>query len=215
MFHFDSIYETIPYLLGGISVTLKYTFVSLILGLIGGTFLSLLKLSRFKVLAAFAVGYTSVFRGTPLLLQLTLIYYGLPQLFLMNIGIFEAGVLAFSLNSAAYTSEIIKAGIQSVDKGQFEAMLALGIPYSKGMKDIILPQAIKTILPALVNEMINLLKESSIISVIGEADLLRRAHLVSAEKYLFFEPLMIIGCVYYILVMGLSLLSKLLEKKLA
>mgnify|MGYP001443929456 CR=1 FL=1 len=142
MFHFDSIYETIPYLLGGISVTLKYTFVSLILGLIGGTFLSLLKLSRFKVLAAFAVGYTSVFRGTPLLLQLTLIYYGLPQLFLMNIGIFEAGVLAFSLNSSAYTSEIIKAGIQAVDKGQFEAMLALGIPYSKGMKDIILPQGL-------------------------------------------------------------------------
>jgi ABC-type amino acid transport system permease subunit len=127
---------------------------------------------------------------------------------------FEAGVLAFSLNSGAYVSEHIRAGILSVDRGQFEAAASLGISYFSTMKDIILPQAIKNILPSLVNESIDLLKESALVSTIGEMDLLRRANVVAAEKYIYFEPLLMVAAVYYVMVMVLSHFAKVLEIRL-
>lgn len=215
IFQFGAILPSIPYLISGVGVTLQYTLVSLVLGLVLGIFVAMCKISSSQLIRRGANFYTSIFRGTPLLLQLTLVYYGLPQVSGYPITAFEAGILAFSLNSAAYISEIIRAGINAVDKGQFEAVQALGIPYARGMKDIILPQAIRNILPALVNEMVDLLKESSLVSVIGEADLLRRVHLVAAEKYLYFEPLIVVAIVYYVLVMLFSSCAKLLEKKLA
>ena len=118
------------------------------------------------------------------------------------------------MNSGAYVSENIRAGIESVDKGQFEAAKSLGMPYRVMMQYIIMPQAIRNILPSLVNEAINMVKESSIISVIGVADIMRRANVVSAEQYSYLEPLMVAAICYYILVTTLSLLAKLLEKRL-
>ncbi len=125
----------------------------------------------------------SVFRGTPLVLQLLLIYFGLPQLLGFDIAPLPAAVAAFGLNSAAYISEIIRAGILAVDKGQREAALALGIPYRRMMGQIILPQALKNILPALMNEFITLTKESAIVTVIGALDIMRRAYIVGGEKF--------------------------------
>lgn len=203
-----------PYILGGVTVTLKYTILSVIFGMILGTLLTLAKLSSNRVLSWSSSAYTSIFRGTPLLVQLMIVYYATPQLTGYKITAFQAGILAFSLNSAAYVSEIIRAGIQAVDKGQLEAALSLGLRYRDAMMDIILPQAVKNILPALVNETINLLKESTLISFIGEADLLRRANIVAAEKYIFFEPLILVGAIYYILVMGLSVAASMLEKRM-
>jgi len=214
LFHFSIVIDSFPYILEGTLVTLKYTLLSIFFGFMIGSILALMKLSSYKAFRIFSNFYTSIFRGTPLLVQLSLIYFALPQLTGYRITAFEAGVLAFSLNSGAYVSEIIRAGIQAVDKGQFEAAAALGIPQHIMMRDIIFPQAIKNILPALVNEFVNLLKESAIISMIGEADLLRRATIIAAEKYIYFEPLLAVGLIYYILVILFSKFATLLEKRL-
>lgn len=214
MFHFSAVIESFPYIFEGIFVTLKYTLLSILFGFLIGSILSLMKLSSYKALKILSNFYTSIFRGTPLLVQLSLIYFALPQLIGYQITAFEAGVLAFSFNSGAYVSEIIRAGIQAVDKGQFEAAAALGITPKFMMRDIVFPQAIKNILPALVNEFVNLLKESALISVIGEADLLRRANIVAAEKYIYFEPLVAVGAIYYVLVILFSKLATVLEKRL-
>jgi His/Glu/Gln/Arg/opine family amino acid ABC transporter permease subunit len=215
MFDFTKIISSIPFLLQGTFVTLQYASISVLCGFVLGVLIAFFKVSPYRALGSFARLYTSLFRGTPLLLQLTLIYFGAPQLFDYKITAFEAGVLAFSLNSAAYISEIIRAGIGAVDRGQFEAAQALGLSYSRTMLYIILPQAFRNILPALMNEMVDLIKESSLVSVIGEMDLLRRANIVAAEKFIYFEPLIFIAVIYYILVMSLSKCASLLEKRLS
>ena len=211
---FEKIWPSIPYILEGIPVTLAYTGVSVCLGFIWGALLAFCKVGHIAPLRWFSNFYTSIFRGTPLLLQLFLIYFASPQLIGYKLSVWEAGILTFTLNSGAYISEHIRAGINSVDKGQMEAALSLGLSYPLIMKDIILPQAIRNILPSLVNEFIDLLKESALISTIGGADILRRANIVANEKYLFFEPLLVAGLLYYILVMGLTGAARILEKKL-
>jgi ABC-type amino acid transport system permease subunit len=159
--------------------------------------------------------YTAIFRGTPLLVQLGIIFYATPQLTGYAISAFEAGILAFSLNSAAYSSEIIQAGIKAIDPGQWEAAKVLGIPLRVTWLKIITPQALRNILPSLVNEMVDLLKETALVSMIGEADLLRRAQIVAAEKFLYFEPLMVAASCYFVMVMVISHLAKKLERRLA
>jgi His/Glu/Gln/Arg/opine family amino acid ABC transporter permease subunit len=212
--HFDAIWPSLPFILTGIGVTLKFTLVSLACGLPLGILLALFKISPKTFLRWVAEAYTSVFRGTPLLVQLFIFYFATPQLTGYAISTFEAGVLTFSLNSAAYSSEIIRAGIQAIDQGQWDAAHVLGLSYSQTLRTIILPQAIRNILPALVNEIVDLLKESALISTLGEADLLRRSQIVASEKYLFFEPLLIAAVGYYMMVMVISLLAKILERKM-
>jgi polar amino acid transport system substrate-binding protein len=213
-FSFSRIAPSIPYIIDGVRVTLLFTAISAFLGFIWGTILSLFKISTFKPLAWFANAYTSIFRGTPLLLQIALVYYATPQLTGYDIPALLAGVITFTLNSGAYISETIRGGILAVDKGQREAALSLGVPYRPMMLDIILPQAIKNILPALVNESIALLKDSALVSTIGVADLLRRAQIVGAEKYIYFEPLIFAGVIYYLMVMTLTWGGYVLERKL-
>ena len=213
-FGFNKIAPSIPFIIQGILVTLQFTAISAFFGFIWGTILSLFKISIFKPLVWFANAYTSIFRGTPLLLQIALVYYATPQLTGYDIPALLAGVITFTLNSGAYISETIRGGILAVDKGQREAALSLGVPYQPMMKDIILPQAIKNILPALVNESIALLKDSALVSTIGVADLLRRAQIVGAEKFIYFEPLIFAGVVYYLLVMSLTWGGYALERRL-
>ena len=215
---YDELVAFLPqmyFIFQGVFVTLKYSVTAVFFGLIIGTILSICKIVDVKILRIFAHSYTSIFRGTPMLIQLTIIYFGLPGLLGIKLSIFAAGVIAFSMNSGAYVSEIIRAGIASVDKGQVEAAKALGIPPILRMKDIILPQAFRNILPALVNELINLVKESALISVIGEMDLMRRAQMVSAETYTFFTPMLTAAAAYYILVLIISSFAMALEKRLA
>lgn len=140
---FSAITPSIPYILKGLEVTLKIVAVSALVGFVLGTLLALCKIARVRVLNIAADLYTSIFRGTPLVLQLMIIYFGVPQMIGYDIPAFLAAVLAFSLNSGAYMSEVIRAGIQAVDKGQTEAAMALGVPYGKMMRNIILPQALK------------------------------------------------------------------------
>lgn len=212
--NFEAILPSLPVILQGLLVTLKFTSLSLLCGLPLGLFLALAKLSNKNWLRCFAGIYTSVFRGTPLLVQLGLMYYATPQLTGYTISTFEAGILTFALNSAAYSSEIIRAGIQSVDRGQWEAAQMLGLSRTQTIIGIIMPQAIRNTLPALVNEMIDLLKESTLVSTIGEADLLRQAQKVASEKYLYFEPLIIAAACYYVIVMIIAFGAKQLEKRL-
>lgn len=212
--NFTAILPSLPFIMEGIVVTLKFTFVSLLCGLPLGILLALGKISSKTWIRSFAQLYTSIFRGTPLLVQLGLIYFATPQLTGYAISAFEAGVITFSLNSAAYSSEIIRAGIQSIDKGQWEASKMLGLNYRQTLIGIVMPQAVRNILPALVNEMVDLLKESALVSTIGETDLLRRAQIVASEKYLYFEPLMIAALCYYVMVMIISFAAKQLEKKM-
>ncbi|WP_442945138.1 ABC transporter permease subunit [Nostoc sp.] len=211
---FTRIIPDIPFILKGIPLTLLFTLLSVFLGLIWGTVLSLCKITGIKPFTWLANAYTSVFRGTPLLLQLALVYYATPQLTGYDISALEAGVLTFTLNSGAYMSETIRGGIQAVDKGQTEAAMSMGVPYRLMMWDIILPQALKNILPALVNETIGLLKDSALVSTIGVVEILRSAQIVGANKYIYFEPLLFAGLIYYILVMGLTRSASVLERKL-
>lgn len=211
---FGRIIPEIPFILKGIPLTLLFTGLSLVCGLIWGIVLSLLKITGIKPLTLLANAYTSIFRGTPLLLQLALIYYATPQLTGYNISPLQAGVFAFTLNSGAYMSETIRGGIQAVDKGQTEAALSMGIPYVLMMWDIILPQALRNILPALVNESIALLKDSSLVATIGVVEILRSAQIVGANKYIYFEPLLFAGFIYYIMVMSLTFGASNLEKRL-
>ena len=206
-------FNSVLYIVKGIPVTLEYTFLSFLFGLCLGTIFSLIKLSKNKWLSYFVSMYISIFRGTPILVQLTIVYFVTPRLG-YRISIFEAGIIAFSLNSAAYITEIIRAGILSIDKGQFESARALGVPYFYMMKDIILPQAIRNILPALVNEIISLLKETAIISFIGGKDIMKRADAIATEQYDYLVPLLIAAACYYLLVMILSNIARFVEKKM-
>jgi His/Glu/Gln/Arg/opine family amino acid ABC transporter permease subunit len=212
--NFSVIVPDIPFMLQGVLVTLEFTLLSLVFGFILGTLLSIMKISKFAPLRWFGIAYTSVFRGTPLLVQLGLVFYATPQLTGYDIPALQAGVITFSLNSAAYVSETIRAGILAVDKGQREAALSLGVPYRKMMADIILPQAVKNILPALVNEGIALLKDSTLVSTIAASDLLRRADVVMGQRFVYFEPLIFIAAIYYVLVMILTWFGRALERRL-
>ncbi|CQR47886.1 Arginine transport system permease protein ArtQ [Paraliobacillus sp. PM-2] len=211
---FSQIVPYIPFMLEGIWVTLKFVFFAILFGFFIGTILALFKIGSIRPLRWFADAYTSIFRGTPLILQLMLIYFAVPQLSGYDITPFLSAILAFGLNSSAYVSEIIRAGIQAVDKGQTEAALALGVPYRQMMTDIILPQAMKNILPALMNEFITLTKESALVSTIGYLDLMRRAQVVGADLYRNFEPLLFVGVLYWLMVMGLTLIGRFVERRL-
>lgn len=211
---FAQIVPYIPFILQGIKVTLLVTLLSVVLGFIWGSLLALIKISKFGPLNWLAVAYTSIFRGTPLILQLTFVYFATPQLTGYNISQLEAAVLTFTLNSGAYISETIRGGILAVDKGQWEAAKALGVPYRRMMVDIILPQGIKNILPALVNETIALLKESALVSTIGLADILQNANVVKGTIFRYFEPYIIAGVLYYVMVMILTWFARVLERRM-
>ncbi|MFS0675006.1 amino acid ABC transporter permease [Ornithinibacillus sp. 179-J 7C1 HS] len=211
---FSQIVPSIPFILEGIGATLKFVSVSIIVGLVLGTFLALLKISNKKWLKWPADIYTSIFRGTPLILQLMTIYFAIPQLFEYDIPVFLSAVLAFGLNSAAYVSEIIRAGILAVDKGQVEAAEALGVEFRPMMFHIILPQATKNILPALMNEFITLTKESALVSTIGYMDIMRRADIVGAQLYRNFEPLLFAGIIYWVMIFILTNIGSWMERRM-
>ena len=209
---FSCVVKYWPFLYHGALLTLKMTAICAVLGFMLGVLLALLKLSKWKPLIWFGRFYTSVFRGTPLLVQLCIVHFGLPHLLGVTFTTEQSGFLTFTLNSAAYISEIFHGGIQAVDKGQYEAAKSLGIGYGDMMKDIIVPQAVKHILPSLVNEAIALLKETSILSYIGAMELIKAADQITVLSYRFFEPYLTIALIYYVFVMLLSMVANRLER---
>lgn len=210
---FELIYPYIPYLLGGILVTLQIAIAAALLGSLLALIFSLL--SRKGGITQFLIkAFIDFFRGTPLLFQLAFFHYGIPQLKGWIPTPYISALIIFSLNSSAYLSEILRAGIESFDKGQIEAAHALGVRNWDITFNIIIPQALRNVLPAIMNEFITLVKETSVVSMISLTDIMRRQQIVSAATYRFFEPLLIIGLIYLGLNIILSNVGKLLERKL-
>ncbi len=203
--------EQILFIGRGTLVTLKYTLGALTIGLILAIILTILR--RQKVLFRVLVdGLVSLLRGTPLLVQLSFFYFAVPGIFKIRLDIWHAGLIAFGLNSAAYVTEIFRAGIQSIPKGQFEAAKSLQINTFLLWKDIIIPQVLRSIFPALVNEVISLIKETAIISFMGELDLTRRAQIVAASQFSYFMPFCLAGAYYYCLIFFIERIANRIEK---
>lgn len=199
------------YILNGTSFTLKLYAVTLILSIPLGLLGAIGKVVKIKPLNYFMEIYTWLFRGTPLLLQIFFIYYALPMVDI-RLDRFTAAVLSFTLNYAAYFTEIFRAGIQSIDKGQYEAAKVLGLNYFQTMKLIIAPQALKRVLPPTCSEAINLIKDTALVAVIGLDDLLRAAKEVVSREFVMY-PFFIAAAIYLILTFVVVNLFKYLEKK--
>ena len=220
---FENLYDTLIvdnrylFFLEGLKNTLIIAFFSLILGCIIGIFIALIRnycdySKKFKFLNFLAKSYVNIIRGTPSILQLMIIYYVIFAS--VDINIVLVGILAFGINSGAYVAEVIRAGINSIDKGQIEAGASIGFKYYQIMRYIILPQAIKNILPALGNEFITLVKETSVGAYIGIVELTKASDIIASRTYDYFFPLIIVAVIYFILTLILSKLVSLMERKL-
>lgn len=204
------------YLLEGVKNTLILTVIAVLMGTALGAVVAFLKMSRFKLIRFLASVYIEVIRGTPILLQIYVFYFILPELFpLLNFSSFIWVAIALCVNSAAYVSEVIRSGIQAVDKGQAEAARSLGLSQTQTMLKIILPQAVRNILPALGNEFIMILKETSLASTFFIGDLMTAHKIVAGGEYLQLESLTIVGAIYLCMTFPLSKLVGWFEKKMA
>ncbi|MVP02390.1 MULTISPECIES: amino acid ABC transporter permease [Paenibacillus] len=223
--NFEFLGEYWHYFVDGTKVTLLLSIFTVVLGAIFGTLLSLMRLSGLTPVRLLATAYIEFFRGTPIIIQVFLVYYSLPQLiegfrfppfpFLEQYGgEFTAAVITLALNSTAYVAEIMRAGIQSVDKGQMEAARSLGMKPWMSLRLIIIPQAFRTVLPALGNELIVIIKETSIVSVIGLGELMFNADTVKGSLSKPFEPLIIAALIYLVITFTLSKLVGRLERRL-
>ncbi len=204
------------YLLEGVKNTLILTVIAVFMGTVLGAVVAFLKMSRFKLIRFLSSVYIEVIRGTPILLQIYVFYFILPELFpLLNFSSFIWVAIALCVNSAAYVSEVIRSGIQAVDKGQTEAARSLGMSQSQTMLRIVLPQAVRNILPALGNEFIMILKETSLASTFFIGDLMTAHKIVAGGEYLQLESLIIVGAIYLCMTYPLSKLVAWFEKKMA
>lgn len=204
------------FLVEGLSVTLELTFISVLMGVMLGTVVAILKMSRFKIVRFLISVYIEVIRGTPILLQLYIFVFALPgMLSFVKLSYFVWTAIALCINSSAYVSEVIRSGIQAVDKGQTEAARSLGLSSGQTMLRIVLPQAVKNILPALGNEFIMMLKETSLASTFFIGDLMTSYLTIKGTTYQPFECLLIVGIIYLCVTFPLSKLVGLMEKKMA
>ncbi len=204
-FDFSLIWNSLPLLLAGAGVTIEITAIAVGLGFIFGLITSVCRLSDVKILQVIAVCYVNIIRGTPMLVQIFLIYFALPMVIGQRINPFVAAVAACSINSGAYVSEIFRAGIQSVDKGQMEAGRSLGLSWMQTMRYVILPQAFKHVIPPLGNEFISMTKETSLVSVIGFEELTRRGQLIIAKTYGSFEIWLTVAVIYLVMTLTIAI----------
>ena len=203
------------YIVDGLKITLIVTIFAVLIGVLLGFLIAIVrtthdKTGKLKILNAICKVYLTVIRGTPVVVQLMIIYFAV---FHSRLG-YVAAVVSFGINSGAYVSEVIRGGILSVDKGQSEAGRSLGLGYKDTMRFIIIPQAVKTILPAMGNEFIQLIKETSILGYVGIMDLTKAASYVSSRTYQMFIPLIVAGIMYYLIVKCLSILLRRFERRL-
>lgn len=212
-FDFSLIISSLPLLLQGAGVTLEITALSVGLGLFFGLFAALAQLSKFRLLRIIAKIYVDFIRGTPLLVQIFIIYFALPVIVGHRIDPFVAAVAACSINSGAYVAEIFRAGIQSIEIGQMRAGLSLGMNWVQTMRYIILPQAFKRIIPPLGNEFIAMLKDSSLVSVIGFEELTRSGQLIIAETYGSLEIWSVVAVIYLVMTLSITQLVSFLERR--
>ena len=219
----DLVVRYYRFFLEGVSNTLIISVFTGLLGTLLGVLMEIARMSKLKPLKWLASAYIEFFRGTPLMVQLMFIFYGLPMIgvtfpkisFIPDFDRFAAGVVAMSLNSCAYVAEIIRSGIQAVDVGQMEAARSLGFHHREAMTLVILPQAVRNILPALGNEFVTIIKESSIVSVISIADLMFRAKGIIAKTYSSLECLAVVAIIYFLLTFLGGRLIALMERRMS
>ncbi len=223
---FGKMIKWIPTFIDGMIVTVVLSLMTVFIGSIIGLVATFLQQSQKKSLKAVVNIYTQVIRGTPLLVQLYIWLYGLP---LIGISLpalpflgdvygsreFLTAVVALSINSGAYICELLRGGLESIDKGQMEAGRSLGLSRKETMKSVVIPQAIRVVLPGLGNEFIAMIKESSIVSVVGIFDVMYTSNIVKAATYSIFEPLIIVAIIYFFLTYSLTGIMKQLEKRLS
>ncbi|MDS1030470.1 amino acid ABC transporter permease [Bacillota bacterium LX-D] len=205
----------VPILLKGAVMTVELTFLAVFFGTIIGLIVALAKISRFKILAILGGIYTWVIRGIPLLVQLYVLYFGLAQANILQMSPFQAAVTGLSICGGAYIAEIIRAGIQSIDKGQMEAAMSLGMSYSQAMRRIILPQAYRRILPPLGNEFIALMKDTSLVSIVTMVELMRSGTLLDSTYMRSMEIYLAVAVIYLVLTTFFVFVIECLEKRLA
>ena len=216
----DHAFRVLPLLLEGLKMSLLITVLSAAIGIVIGLFIGLGRLSKKKVVKWAATIYVNFLRGTPLLVQLLIIYAGIPQVLQMITGSpspmspIVAAVAACSLNSGAYVAEMFRAGIQSIDPGQMEAARSLGMTGNQAMAQVILPQAVRRIIPPLGNELITLLKETSILSAIGLEEMMRKGQLYVASTFQPFPVYITVALCYFVIVILISKGLSMLERRM-
>lgn len=212
---FEYVGQCMPQLGMGLVLTLKMTLFALILAVVIGMIACLFSISKVKPLNWISGIYLSVIRGTPLMVQAFFIYFGLTSALSIRITAFNAAVLVLCLNAGAYLSEIFRSGIAAVNKGQMEAARSLGLPYGVAMRKIVLPQAIRIVIPSVLNQFIITLKDTSILSVIGCGELMRQGQQIVARNFRSFETYAIIAVMYYVVVMVLTKIFQIVERRLS
>lgn len=210
--NFSFMSEQWPIFLNAAWTTIQLSTLGVVLGTILGVFLSLMRISSVKLLRFVSGAYIEVIRGTPMLVQILIIHYGMAEI--INLPAFVSGVVALTVNSAAYMAEVFRAGIQAIDKGQLEAARSLGLTRTMAMRHVVLPQAFRNMLPAIGNEFIIIIKDSSLVSVIGIGELVYRARILQGSMFLYMEPLLVIAAIYFVMTFTLSNLLQALERKL-
>ena len=209
----EIITSSFPLLLAGAGVTIEITALSVGFGMAIGIVISLIRMTGIRLLRILGNVYVDFLRGTPLLVQIFLVYFALPALIHQQVDAFFAAVFACSINSGAYVAEIFRGGIESIDRGQMEAGRSLGMNWWQTMRFVILPQAFKRIIPPLGNEFIAMLKDSSLVSVIGFEELTRRGQLIIARTYASFEIWLSVAFIYLIMTFAVARLVGLLERR--
>ncbi|HDI7435795.1 TPA: ABC transporter permease subunit [Staphylococcus aureus] len=202
------------FFLKGIKITILISLIGVALGSILGAFVALMKLSKIKIISWIASIYIEILRGTPMLVQVFIVFFGITAALGLDISALVCGTIALVINSSAYIAEIIRAGINAVDKGQMEAARSLGLNYRQTMKSVIMPQAIKNILPSLGNEFVTLIKESSIVSTIGVGEIMFNAQVVQGISFDPFTPLLVAAALYFVLKFVLTRIMNMIEGRL-
>ncbi|PEJ59939.1 MULTISPECIES: amino acid ABC transporter permease [unclassified Bacillus (in: firmicutes)] len=213
-FDFGIIKEYIPFFLKGTALTIGLSFAGIFFGTIIGLFIGLGKMLNNKWLALPFKWYINFFRGTPLFVQILLIHFGVVPYFIGETNAIAASIIALSLNAAAYIAEIFRAGIQSIDKGQMEASRSLGMTHGQAMRNVILPQAVKRMIPPLGNEFIVLIKESSIAAIIAAPEIMYWSRAMQGQYYKVWEPYFSAAAIYLVLTLSLSFVLNRIERRL-
>src|SRR3954466_1157577 len=214
MNNMDIISAALPMLLKGLQVTLYIFVIAIILGFFIGLVIALLRLAPSKILNWIAKVYVDAIRGTPFIVQLFFIYFGVNSLQVVSLNSTTAGIITVAINAGAYFAEIIRAGIQSIDKGQTEAARSIGFTGAQTMRYVVLPQAFRRMLPTITNQSIISLKDTSLLSVIGIADLTQQGQIQASATFEAFKIWLAVGIIYFIIIYLLTLLANFVERRI-
>lgn len=213
-FRWNIVIDNAPLFWAGLKITLLVSVVAIVAGLPLGVVVGLARISRYRALRWPASAYVEFLRGTPLLVQIFIVVFALPEVGL-RFGALVGGIVALTINTSAYQAEIIRSGIQAIPSGQMEAALGMGLTHWQAMREVILPQALRLVIPPLTNEFIILIKDSSLVSLIGVLELMGWARVIGSRTFRVFEPFIAVALIYFVLTYSLSLVLQWVERKLA